>query len=123
MRRAAAVVVCGLALGLGSAASAVAAAPSRGAPPRVVTLIAKRFAYDPPVVSVRVGEPVVLEVTALDHDHGFALPAFGLRADLKRGKVTRIAFVPDRVGVFAFHCDVFCGSGHEDMVGTLQVTE
>ena len=29
----------------------------------------------------------------------------------------------DKAGSFAFNCDVFCGSGHEDMGGTLVVTE
>ncbi len=117
MTRLAAAMLLGLAV-LAAVPLAVAAES-----PRVVTLAAKRFEYDPPVVAVRLGEPVVLEITALDHDHGFDLPAFGIRADLHQGRVTRIAFVPDRVGVFAFHCDVFCGDGHEDMVGTLQVVE
>jgi len=33
----------------------------------------------------------------------------------------RIAFTPARPGEFEFVCDVFCGSGHEDMTGTLVV--
>jgi cytochrome c oxidase subunit 2 len=27
------------------------------------------------------------------------------------------------VGEFPFHCDVFCGSGHDQMEGTIKVTE
>jgi len=27
------------------------------------------------------------------------------------------------MGDFPFHCDVFCGSGHEQMEGTIKVTE
>jgi len=111
---------CALAAAVGLAAAHPAAAAK---PPQVVTLTARRFEYDPPVVTVKVGEPVVFEITALDHNHGFNLPAFGVRADLKQGKPTRVTFVPDRVGVFAFHCDVFCGEHHEDMTGTLQVVE
>jgi len=28
-----------------------------------------------------------------------------------------------KVGEFPFHCDVFCGSGHDQMEGTIKVTE
>jgi cytochrome c oxidase subunit 2 len=34
-----------------------------------------------------------------------------------------VRFTPDKVGRFNFHCDLFCGSGHEDMMGTLIVVE
>ena len=29
----------------------------------------------------------------------------------------------DKLGEFPFHCDVFCGSGHEQMDGTIKVTD
>jgi hypothetical protein len=29
---------------------------------------------------------------------------------------------PERAGTFAFHCDVFCGDGHEEMSGRIVVT-
>ena len=37
------------------------------------------------------------------------------------GQETRVDLTPDKVGTFSFHCDVFCGDGHEDMEGTLIV--
>jgi cytochrome c oxidase subunit II len=37
--------------------------------------------------------------------------------------VNRISLTPDKAGRFAFACDVFCGVGHEEMSGTLIVTE
>jgi cytochrome c oxidase subunit 2 len=37
--------------------------------------------------------------------------------------VSRVRLVPDKVGTFPFVCDIFCGSGHEDMTGTIVVTE
>jgi hypothetical protein len=36
---------------------------------------------------------------------------------------TLVRFVPDKVGVIAFFCDIFCGSGHEDMSGTITVVD
>jgi len=37
--------------------------------------------------------------------------------------VTRVRIVPDRTGRFEFRCDVFCGSGHEDMAGEIVVVD
>ena len=111
------------ALALGALGGACVVAPTPAAAECVVRVTAKRFAYDPDTITATVGVPLVLEIFALDHDHGFDLPAFGVRADLVMGTTTRVEIVPDKVGVFAFHCDVFCGDGHEDMTGTLRVTE
>jgi cytochrome c oxidase subunit II len=94
-------------------------APSDGA--QVIQLTAKKFEFSPAVIELRVGVPVVLEVTSLDRKHGFALHDFKIDEQVEAGGVTRIRFVPDRPGTFAFHCSVFCGSGHEDMGGTIVV--
>jgi hypothetical protein len=43
--------------------------------------------------------------------------------EINPGKVTQVKFTPDKLGEFPFHCDVFCGSGHDQMEGTIKVTE
>ena len=90
---------------------------------QVVRMTAKKFEYDPSKITLKKGVPVILEITALDRDHGFKVPELGVRADLKSGQVTRVRIVPDRTGTFEFRCDVFCGSGHEDMSGELVVVD
>ncbi len=100
---------------------ASAAVPARAE--QVVHMTAKRFEYDPSQITLKKGVPVVLEITALDRDHGFKVPELGVRADLKSGEVTRVRIVPDRTGTFVFRCDVFCGSGHEDMAGEIVVVD
>jgi cytochrome c oxidase subunit II len=35
--------------------------------------------------------------------------------------VATVRLTLDKAGSFVFLCDVFCGSGHEDMSGTLVV--
>lgn len=94
-----------------------------GAAERVIRVTAKNFEFTPDTITVKKGEPVVLEITSLDRKHGFSLRAFGVRADVKPGETARVRFTPDKVGKFTFSCDVFCGEGHEDMNGTLVVTE
>ena len=90
---------------------------------QVIHLTAKKFEYTPNEITLKKGVPVILEITALDRDHGFKIPALGVRADLKSGEVTRVRIVPDRTGTFEFRCDVFCGSGHEDMAGEIVVVD
>jgi cytochrome c oxidase subunit 2 len=90
---------------------------------KVVKLTATKFEFSPAEITVKKGEPVVIEVTSQDVKHGFTLPDFGVRTDIQPGSVGRISFTPDKAGRFAFACDVFCGAGHEDMSGLLIVTE
>jgi cytochrome c oxidase subunit II len=89
----------------------------------VIKMTVKRFEYAPREIRVKKGVPVVLEITSLDVPHGFNLPELKVRADVIPGQVTRVHLVPDRVGTFTFRCDIFCGTQHEDLDGSLTVTE
>jgi cytochrome c oxidase subunit II len=115
------VVVTDLGMTAGWRRFATAAVP-HGAE-QVVRMTAKKFEYTPSQITLKKVVPVVLEITALDRDHGFKVPELGVRADLKSGQVTRVRIVPDRTGTFEFRCDVFCGSGHEDMSGEIVVVD
>jgi cytochrome c oxidase subunit 2 len=101
-----------------------AAAALAGAQDAEVTIaiVARKFEFVPDEVTVRRGDRVVLKFTAPAVAMGFALPAFKLRADIVPGQVAELRFTADREGRFDFVCDQFCGSGHEDMNGTLVVT-
>jgi len=93
------------------------------APERVVHMTARRFTYSPETIEVEQGVPVILELTSLDRDHGFTVPELGLRIDVEPGKTARVRFVPEKAGTFLFHCDIFCGSGHEEMAGQIVVAK
>jgi cytochrome c oxidase subunit 2 len=90
---------------------------------KVSRITAKKFDFTPNELTVKKGVPVVLELTSTDRVHGFSLPDFKLTAKIEPGKVTRVTFTPDRTGEFTFSCNIFCGSGHEDMAGRLIVTD
>ena len=87
----------------------------------VVPIRVKKFEYLPAEITLKVGVPVVFELTSEDVTMGFNLPDFKLRTDVVPEKVTRLPFTPDRTGTFDFYCDVFCGDGHEDMSGKMRV--
>jgi cytochrome c oxidase subunit II len=86
-------------------------------------MTAKKYEFDPNVITVKNGEHVKLVITALDHDHGFKLEAFKIDEKLKKGTPTTIEFTADKVGAFPFECSHFCGVGHGKMKGKLVVTE
>jgi cytochrome c oxidase subunit 2 len=106
------------ALALSSVAALALAAPK----PRVIRIVAKKFVYVPNEIYVKQGETVVLQLTAPEVPMGFSLPDFNMRADVVPGKPTSVRLTPDKAGSFTFLCDVFCGTGHEDMSGMLVVS-
>ena len=87
----------------------------------VIRVQASRWAYDPETIELQRGAPVTLELISNDVHHGFNVPALGLRADMLPGQVTRVTLTPNEAGTFAFHCDYFCGAGHEGMEGRIVV--
>jgi cytochrome c oxidase subunit 2 len=88
---------------------------------QTVRVSAKRFSYEPDPIRLKKGVPAVLELTSLDVMMGFNAPDFGVRSDIPPGMVSRVRFTPEKSGQFVFHCDIFCGSGHEDMAGVIVV--
>jgi len=107
------------AVGLVSLAGAVAVRAQTK--PRVIPVTARKFTYDPAVIVLKVNEPVIFQLTSLDVVMGFSVPDFATRATIIPGQTTEVAMTPTRTGEFTFLCDVFCGSGHENMDGTLRV--
>jgi len=85
--------------------------------------MAKKFEYSPKDINVRNGIPVMLEFTSLDRLHGFNCPDLGIRADIVPGKTNQLRFTSNKAGPFPFHCDNFCGIGHEGMTGTITIEE
>src|SRR5258706_11833452 len=114
---AAALGISAIALGLHRPATAEVSPAAE----RVIHMTAKRFEYVPNEITIEKVVPVILEITSLDRDHGFKIPELGIRADVKPGETTRVRIVADHTRRFEFMCDVFCGSGHEDMAGELGV--
>jgi cytochrome c oxidase subunit 2 len=89
----------------------------------VIKVTVKKFEYSPNSIKIKKGVPVILEFTSLDVMHGFNCPKLGVRTDIEPGKVSRVRILAQKAGVYEFHCDVFCGDGHEDMYGKIIVED
>jgi cytochrome c oxidase subunit 2 len=91
---------------------------------QVIKITAKKFEYSPNEITIKAGVPVILEFTSLDRVHGFTIPDLGgVRATIEPGKVTQVRIMAPKAGTYEFHCDLFCGEGHEGMTGKIIVTE
>lgn len=116
------VAIATMAVMIGSLGAYVAA-QSAQPKEKVIRITAKKFNYTPGEVKLKKGVPVILEFRTQDVLMGFNLPDFNARADIVPGKTTRLRLVPDKTGTFVFLCDVFCGTGHEEMNGKLTVVD
>jgi cytochrome c oxidase subunit 2 len=97
-------------------------AAESGAAERVIPVVARKFVFIPGEIAVKRGERVVLEFTAPEVVMGFFCADLNLRTMIIPGQVARVPWTADRAGRFDFICDVFCGDGHEGMMGHLVVT-
>ena len=103
--------------------AAYVAAQSAESGEQVIKITARKFEYKPHDVTLKKGVPVILEFTTEDVFMGFNAPDLGARTDIVPGKTTRVRVVPTKVGKVEFLCDVFCGSGHEEMSGMITVID
>jgi cytochrome c oxidase subunit II len=90
---------------------------------REVHVESYNFGFEPTTITVKEGERVRLVATSREGGHGIGIPAFGVNTgEFKAGETKTVEFVADKAGEYPFFCNVFCGSGHRSMKGTLIVT-
>src|SRR5271154_2712534 len=105
---------------------------------QVIQVTAKKYEYSPATIHVKSGAKIQLQITAIDHDHGFSI---GTAPDgsssngsvglvftspevcwlLKQGETTTIEFLAQTPGTYSFKCCHVCGLGHRGMKGQLVV--
>lgn len=88
---------------------------------RRIEITARRFTFDPGVITLRKGESVVLVLKSADVAHGLRIRELGIDLKVPKGGSTQVQFTPDKVGDFVGHCSVFCGVGHGTMMLTVHV--
>jgi len=94
---------------------AVVAHAQQPATPRVIDISAKRFEFNPSVVTLHQGETVKIRLTAADHAHGLLIKPLGIDLDADPGLPDEITITPKAAGRFPAICDHYCGMGHGNM--------
>jgi len=95
--------------------------PEELPPVKEFSVTAKRWDFDPGVITVNEGDMVKMSVRSIDVSHGIAISQFGVSERLSPGETVDIEFTADKAGTYSFFCTVPCGSGHGSMRGTLIV--
>tara|TARA_Y100000310_G_scaffold68970_1_gene64280 strand:+ start:2576 stop:3022 length:447 start_codon:yes stop_codon:yes gene_type:complete len=90
---------------------------------KVITMIAEKFKFTPSTITVKKGDEVEIIIKSIDVKHSLSIPAFGVNIDAVPDKKNSAKFVASKAGTFDMVCEVFCGSGHDDMKATLIVEE
>lgn len=90
-------------------------------PVKEFSMTARKWTFDPTVITVKQGDSVRINMKSIDVAHGFALPEFGVNQNLEPGKEVVVEFTANKKGEFPFHCSVICGQGHKEMTGKLVV--
>jgi cytochrome c oxidase subunit 2 len=90
---------------------------------QVIKVDSRRYVFIPDHITLHKGQTVDLELSSQDVLMGFNVPDLGQRANIPPGQVVHLRLKPEKLGTYPFLCDVFCGSGHEDMSGTITVVE
>ncbi len=91
--------------------------------PKTVTfdITAKDWAFSPSNITVNEGDTIIMNITSKDIEHGISIPDFGINQKLSPDQTVTVQFVADKKGSFSFFCNVPCGEGHKNMVGTITV--
>lgn len=104
---------------------------------RSITVLARAYAYDPPVIRVNQGDTVRLRFASLDVVHGFYLEGHDLDVTIvpmrsqvevrhpnrpgESETVEEVVIEADREGKFRYRCSHTCGFLHPFMLGELIV--
>ena len=81
------------------------------------TIKATNWAFEPAEIRVNKGDTVEIKLVNEEGFHEVEIKGYGktIKAD------GTVKFTADKTGEFEFICSVFCGTGHDDMIGKLIV--
>lgn len=105
---------------------------------QVITVTAKKYEFGPSSIHVKQGTKVQLNITAVDHAHGFKINPFPEGGDksgepglvfsspqdctkIEKGQTATAEFTAQKPGTYQFRCCVVCGFHHHAMKGEVVV--
>jgi cytochrome c oxidase subunit 2 len=89
--------------------------------PRRIEVTARRYSFDPDVITLKKDEAVILVVKSADVAHGLRCRELNIDINVPKGGTVEVKVTPHSTGEFVGHCSVFCGNGHGSMMVTFHV--
>lgn len=115
------VLVLGLFAGLWSPGSQQQSSAESHSSARRIEVSAKRFSFDPAVITLKKDETVVVVLKSADVPHGLRCRELNLDVKVPKGGTAEVRITPHKAGEFVGMCSVFCGGGHGSMMLKFQV--
>ena len=81
----------------------------------------ENFKFTPSAITLHTGDNVVVHLTGVSGNHGFAIRELGINVHISEGETTDVTIPTDKPGTYEFFCSVPCGPGHHDMNGTITI--
>ncbi|MDR5694471.1 MAG: cupredoxin domain-containing protein [Armatimonadota bacterium] len=106
---------------LGAAAAGFAWVHRPAPTEREFEITARQFAFDPPRITVNLGDTVILRVRSEDITHGVYIDGYGIDVKVPPQEEAEITFVANRPGKIRYRCSAICGPLHPFMVGEIIV--
>ena len=86
-----------------------------------VSIVGQAFVWVPETIRVPQGAEVEFYLTARDVIHGWQVENTNLNVEVIPGEVSRLRTTFDRVGRYRVTCNEYCGIGHQNMIGWIEV--
>lgn len=89
------------------------------------SIVARQFIFDGATqrqpLQVPEGEEITFYVTSPDVIHGFQIVETNVNSMVIPGQISEFTVEFDEAGTYGIICNEYCGAGHEDMEGQIEV--
>jgi cytochrome c oxidase subunit 2 len=86
-----------------------------------IQVVMKKYTIEPAIIHVKAGQTTELEVSTADVQHGFDVPALGVKEPVRSGQPAIVTLKNPPKGEYRVVCGIICGPHHDDMVAKLVV--
>ena len=88
-----------------------------------VSVVASNWKWDLSNTEFKVGETITFSIQGKEGVHGFAIEGTEINENIAPGQTKTVTWTPDKAGDYTIACSVACGTGHNDMVQKITVSE
>lgn len=86
-----------------------------------ITVVMKKYSFEPSVIHVKAGQTTELDITTADVQHGFDVPGLGIKEPVRPGQTSVVMLKSPAKGEYNVVCGIICGPHHDDMQAKLVV--
>jgi heme/copper-type cytochrome/quinol oxidase subunit 2 len=86
-----------------------------------IQVVMKKYTIEPAIIRVKANQVTELEVSTADVQHGFDVPALGIKEPVRSGQSAIVTLKNPPKGEYKVACGIICGPHHDDMVAKLVV--